>query len=329
MIEIYNDTNIYIACPSQQATGGTELLHQLCFKLNNLGINSYMFYYGEHTDNPVSDRFKKYNINYVWEVPDENRNVLVIPEVIPYMVYRFKNVTKVIWWLSVDNYFDNNTYKKRRIKKLIFQKKFFDIKDPDLNVYHLVQSEYARQFLLNHGINKISFLSDYLNKSFLENEYSYTSNNRTDRVLYNPKKGFEFVKGLMEAASDITFVALENMTPEQIIELTKTSKVYIDFGNHPGKDRFPREAAIGGCCIITGKKGSAKYYEDVPIGDQYKFENNLQDIPSIIKKIRECFENYDNVIHDFEYYRKFILSEESKFEQDIKSFFKKTNKDRL
>jgi hypothetical protein len=323
MLEVNNNSIIYVTCPPLFATGGTELLHQLCYKLNKLGFKSLMYYRGEFTEDPVSDRFKKYNVDYVWEVPDKQENIVILPEVAPRMVYDFKNITKVIWWLSVDNYFDGTTYTKRKIKKYLFGKKFFDIKNPDPNVYHFVQSEYARQFLMEHGITKIFFLSDYLNKSFLENEYSYTSNNRENRVLYNPKKGFEFVKQIMESASDISFVALENMTPDEIIHLTQTSKVYIDFGNHPGKDRFPREAAIGGCCIITGKKGSAKYYEDVPINNEYKFENDTQEIPLIINKIQECFKNYDSKISDFENYRKFILSEEGKFEQDIQLIFKK------
>lgn len=325
MIEVNNNSTIYITCPPQFATGGTELLHQLCFKLNKLGYNALMYYRGEFTEEPVSERFKKYNVGYVWEVPDKPENILIFPEVAPRMIYDFKHLTKVIWWMSVDNYFDGNTYKKRRIKKIIFGKKFFDIKNPDPKVYHFVQSEYARQFLSSHGVTKIFFLSDYLNKSFLENEYSYTSNKRENKVLYNPKKGFEFVEKIMEAASDLSFVALENMTPDEIIHLTKTSKVYIDFGNHPGKDRFPREAAIGGCCIITGKKGSAKYYEDVPINEEYKYENDTRDIPLIISKIKDCFENYDKKISDFEYYRNFILNEESKFEQDIQIIFKKVS----
>ena len=51
------------------------------------------------------------------------------------------------------------------------------------------------------------------------------------------------------------------MTPEQVVDLMSESKVYIDFGNHPGKDRIPREAVINGCCVITGVRGSARFKE--------------------------------------------------------------------
>ena len=52
------------------------------------------------------------------------------------------------------------------------------------------------------------------------------------------------------------------------------SKVYIDFGNHLGKDRIPREVASG-CCIITGKTGADKYKEDVYIGEKFKFDEAI------------------------------------------------------
>ena len=43
----------------------------------------------------------------------------------------------------------------------------------------------------------------------------------------------------------------------QIIQILSRSKIYIDFGFHPGVDHLPREAAILKNCIITNKEGSA------------------------------------------------------------------------
>ena len=50
------------------------------------------------------------------------------------------------------------------------------------------------------------------------------------------------------------------------------AKIYIDFGPHPGMDRFPREAALAGCMIVTNTQGAAEYYADVPIPHKYKFQ---------------------------------------------------------
>jgi hypothetical protein len=60
MIEVKKDTTIYVACPAKAATGGPELLHQLVFKMNQLGYNAKMFYYPNNEKDPVHPFYKKY-----------------------------------------------------------------------------------------------------------------------------------------------------------------------------------------------------------------------------------------------------------------------------
>ena len=150
------------------------------------------------------------------------------------------------------------------------------IKQADLN---LCQSFYAVDFVKNMGIpkKKIAYLSDYINDLYIKDIKKNNKSHRSNIVLYNPKKGYTFTKKLIKYCQDRKcnwkWVPLINMTNAEVKSYLENCKVYIDFGNHPGKDRFPREAAISGCCIITGKKGAAAYYEDVPIPDQYKFQD--------------------------------------------------------
>jgi hypothetical protein len=113
------------------------------------------------------------------------------------------------------------------------------------------------------------------------------------------------------------------MTQDQIIDLCKTSKVYIDFGNHPGKDRFPREAAHLGCIIITGKKGSAKFHEDVMIPEKFKFADNEKNIPNIVNEIKNVFLNYNDIVAKYNDYRNMIKNEENIFEDDVKKVWNK------
>jgi len=135
-----------------------------------------------------------------------------------------------------------------------------------------------------------------------------------------------FTRKIIKFAKDITFVPIENMTREEVINLLKKSKVYIDFGNFPGPERIPKEAAILGCCVITGKRGSAAFFEDVPIPEEYKFEDKEENIPKIIEKIKDCFENFEERYKDFEYYRNVIKNEPQKFIEDLKKIFVKVEK---
>ena len=76
---------------------------------------------------------------------------------------------------------------------------------------------------------------------------------------------------------DFHFFPLAGFNREQLATKFLESKLYIDFGHHPGKDRLPREAGIHGCCVITGLYGSASNAFDVNIPPAYKIDSRLPD----------------------------------------------------
>lgn len=333
VFQINNNSKIYVICPANNKTGGTELLHQLVFQLNKIGRTAYIAYYMEgkcDTSNPTPTEFKKYvkNVCTISQIEDSKENIIVFPEVCIGKQRTFKNVQKCVWWLSVDNY-NAMLGRWNRLKKygiLSFLKHLWlndysskkDIEKIDI---HLYQSYFAADFLIKNGIREDSmcYLSDYINDIYMN---GFSTENREDIVIYNPKKGFEFTQKLIKKAEDIKWVPIQNMTNKQVLELMNRAKVYIDFGNHPGKDRIPRETAMSGCCVITNRTGSAGYKQDVPIKECYKFQDTDDNIDNIIKKIRELLECYDSSIKEFEGYREFISREKDKFEYDVKNIFK-------
>lgn len=316
---------IYIVAPANTVTGGPELLHQLNYKINELGYNSRIYYMNRKEGiSPIPKEYEKYLPKYELDIEDIKDNVLIVPEIYTEILRKYKNINKVIWWLSVDNYFEYKKSLKIKIKS-IFGLRNFNYKKE--NILHLSQSQYATNFLKDKGIStkSILYLSDYINSTFIEKASNCKDTERFDYVLYNPKKGIEFTRKIIEKNPDIKWKPLINLSSEQMADLMKKSKLYIDFGNHPGKDRIPREAAINGCCIITGLKGSAKYYEDVPIPNEFKFEDLEGNIELISKKIRFVLKNYKNENEKFDNYRKIILKQEEEFTTDVKSFIEKIN----
>ncbi|MFN3786827.1 MAG: hypothetical protein ACK4SW_00305 [Sulfurihydrogenibium azorense] len=111
------------------------------------------------------------------------------------------------------------------------------------------------------------------------------------------------------------------MKREEVIKTLRKAKVYIDFGFFPDPERIPKEAAMMGCCVITGKRGSAAFFEDVSIPDKYKFEDKEENIPKIVKKIKDCFENFEERYKDFDYYRQVIRNGPKRFIEDLKNIF--------
>jgi hypothetical protein len=303
------------------ATGGTELCHQFVRALVNAGASAKILYVGRKLP-PVAARFEKYAVPYVVDASIvQPSDIVVLPETSTRMVFEFPKSKRFIWWMSVDNYFSSLSHRKwskrliRRVERAVGLRKLFDFTDRSIG--HLCQSHYSAEFVKKQGISDFLFLSDCLNEDFLT---SYVEQPRDDRVLYNPGKAFWFTEKIINANPDIDFVAIEGMTPARIKSLMRTSKLYIDFGDHPGKDRLPREAAICGCCIITGRNGSAAYYEDVPIPDKYKIHRADESLPHIADTIRGTLLNYDYCIDDFRHYVQKIHHEPVVFAKQVMDF---------
>lgn len=331
MLKISKKTTVYVVCPAYNKTGGTELAHQLVYTIRKNGLEAKVAYYKDgEKPMQVNPAFGRYVDTFVTiqDIEDFDYNVVVLPETGIQYGKSLKKIQKCIWWMSVDNYTKWHHLATARehfglwtiLKGLLRGRlKFSPYPRFDKAVNHFYQSEYARVFLEKSGIDNALRLSDYLNEEYLRAD---VNTERKDAVLYNPRKGIKFTQKLISAAPDIAWIPLQNMTTEQVRDTLLHSKVYIDFGNHPGKDRFPREAAMCGCCVITGKRGSAGYFEDVPIDAEFKFDENSKMVEKIVEKIRLCLVDYECQSRKFDGYRDFIRGEHSVFQEDVKTIFR-------
>ena len=316
---------IYVCSPTDRVTGGTELLQQLVYKLRKIGQNAYVYYLASYEGSEVEKVFgDRYSNPTATKIEDDRDNILIAAESCIATLLPFKNITKAIWWLSVDNY--GGALKKNPHFLL---RCYFKVLDKLYSMFdnewlHFVQSEYAYQYCLNdRGIKSdhIYCLADYLSRAFIDSNMGGVKlgNDRKDIVLYNPLKGKEFTQQLIKQNNSFDWRPIVNMTSQEIASLMKRSKVYIDFGNHPGKDRIPREAAICGCCIITGKRGAAHNNIDIEIPDKYKFDET--EVYQIGETIQYCLIHFDDCYKDFEGYRNKIRQEEAVFEKEICEIF--------
>lgn len=298
------------------ATGGTELLHQFSKCLSECGIENYMIYPdrdGIHCPTPPT--FEKYGVKYISRYIDASDSVLVLAETQIHFIDECKKGTAMIWWLSVDNYF--HAYRGRIREDNV---DIFGLKEKK-NVVHFVQSHYAKEFVNSYfSMDNCYFLMDYINDEITE--YALMNHKRYVReriCLYNPKKGYEVLKPIIEACKkDITWIPLIHMKPLEIAETMCKAMVYVDFGSHPGKDRIPREAAVCGCCVLTNQKGSAGYDEDVVIPEQCKIEDT-SNVSVVLAKIYDLIDNYDDRIEQYATYRDIIRREKSEFIKDLQT----------
>lgn len=328
-MKLYPDSKVCIVCPGNLYTGGTELCHQFSAKLISLGVQTYIYYtpvfgYDFNENAPVHDQLKKYHVPYVFKVEDQPQNILISPETSTDCLYFTKNIQRAVWWMSVDNYISNiiNVFQEH-LKTPLAEPltRLFQFSETDRDIEHWVQSEYARQFLKLNGIpdDKIHWLEDYLGQDFLSGAAQVDLSCKKNIVAFNPKKGLGVTQLLMEVAPDIDWQPIENMTPAQVQELLAEAKVYIDFGNHPGKDRIPREAAISGCIVIVGKRGAAA--NDINIPDEFKFGFDDSKPYDVIVKINEIFNDFEAAHEKQAAYRARILDDKNRFVEEVTTAF--------
>ncbi len=291
-------------CPANAFTGGPEAIHQLAHKLCTAGFNAFIWLYP--VEGKPHPEYKYYNARYVESIEDNTTNLLIVPEIWTSFLSGYRCIKKAIWWLSVDN-----AYVAGKPSEEIFQ---------DRSIIHFSQCKYVESFLKRKTVHQIYSLSDYINQIHFVGDVDFTR--RENNILYNPRKGLYITEKLIRHARDLNWVSLKNLSPFELRSLMKRSKVYVDFGHHPGKDRMPREAAINGCCVIVGTSGSAKFVDDVMVPDAYRFDPNILDMDQIISKIRQILSAYEMTISDFAEYRKRIVDEERIFENEIINIFR-------
>ena len=321
--------NIYMLCPPQTESGGPEAAHQLVGEMCKLDISANLIYYKKRKTifnlkgklgisvkgnvilttkylNPTPKSYDCYSASISNKIIDDENNLLILPENLLHLVNFGKRIKKAIWWLSVDN-------------ALLAISKLQNISVLRSEIFHFYQSEYARQFLELLNFENSFSLSDYISEKIISSQDLETPKEKF--VVYNPKKGFEFTKKLIHFFPEINFIPLINMSKDEVCTTLKKACVYIDFGEHPGKDRIPREAALLGCCVITSKNGSAKFSKDVHIPDEFKFKKISDNLEPIGRAIYECIENYSVQNAKFDAYRYKIEREKKVFIEEIKSTF--------
>ena len=315
--------NIKIIIPSDCITGGPDAQHDLCSRLNFLNFNASVVYFPD-INAKIPDTYLKYNgLKQDLNLDDSNENIIILPEVFCGLAKNFKKARVIIWWLSVDNYFSPNSSPKnlyRYFKDSLFGNKDFlhNIRKHD----HIAQSHYASNYLKCNSISS-TILFEPIASDFYKT--SFINNSRNNSILYNPKKGFKFTEKLMKVMKNYNFIPLINYNSNQLLELYNESKIYLDFGSHPGRDRIPRETVLNGCCIIVSRFGSANNDYDIPIPNFYKFDLNYfeNSCHNIIKLIDSILFNFEAHSEDFNNYRKIIIDDYNNYDKNLDSYFKK------
>ena len=330
-MKIYPDTKIYVLCPANFYTGGPESLHQLASRLLAFGLDAQILYsirvnkFFDEND-PVAPVLKKYHVPYTFNFDDAPHNIFIVPESSSSHLFAAKKCRRVLWWMSVDNYFENIAELIRDIvadplSEPIPRIFTFEASANDSSIEHWGQSEYVRRFLRLNGVKQIKTVETHMRQTFLRRAENVDFTAKKNFVAYNPRKGFEFTKKLIDIAPEIKWRPIENMTPAQVQELLAAAKIYIDFGSFPGRERLPREAAVSGCVVITGRRGAAGNNIDFNLPEEFKFDERTVKTNVVVKKIRDVLRNFQPAFDAQKDFREGIVNAQKKFSDEVAAVF--------
>lgn len=323
--------NYYILCPWGE-TGGPEGLHQLCYELTNLGLNSRIVYYHPWTDRVESehagkicgrynqyDGVKSHTPNHISDL-DDFSNVIILPEICRKRHIEIFKKAKVVF-LRLSNNTKESAPDPINYDSLydpIFQT-CYTACDSSLIYKRIKDSE-------KYDMSKVFMLTPNINLSHIRVE-SELNNLRENVVLYNPSKGLNHIQKILETSKtfdiniDIEFFPLKGLSQDELKQKIYTSKLYIDFGHFPGKDRLSREAASGGCVVLLGKRGSGSDWDDFQVDEKIDWNesNDSFDYELICKNIIDMVERYNHYFEKQKQYREIIRNERSMYIEQVKN----------
>lgn len=310
---------IRILCQGDTATGGPELLHQLGAELRSLGIEASMVYTPVGERVPRRPEYAHYDVPVSIDLHDEPGSLVIVPETLTLIGAEVERADVMLYWLSVDFYLQAQgdhlvldwlrfvKYRARRVPLKQMR-----------GWHHIAQSEYARHYLERRGVGA-PIVSDYLGSAHVATD---TTTPRDPHILFNPKKGAHITERLIAAYPDLRFVPIRNMTAAEVGEALRRAPLYVDFGNHPGRDRLPREAAAAGCCVVTNRQGAAGNAVDVAIPDRYKLGGSKRAIVRAFGPLAtDILSDYPAHVARFESYRHEIRQQRAQFGREVAAVF--------
>jgi len=350
---------VYVIAPARAYTGGPTALFQLCHALRKNGINAIMAFYGKICNDPVHPNYKRYKCPWTTlnKIRNEENVVVIAPETAVNRITCLAKVKKIIYWLAVDNYvlatyrpskldfilhvvknyifdpyivyafgtknmhFYYNAFLASHVKSLI-DRKAISVPNADL---HLVQSKYAKGFLSSYGVEdeKIVMVHEPLEEEFLirANEIKY--HEKIDAIAWNVRKAYPIAFKLVRTLKKrgFTIFDLENVGKDRMIKILSKTKIFLDIGIHPGRDRPPREATALANIVIVNNHGGCYHFDDCMIPAEFKWNYYLDynvGYHKYINNVEHYLENFEYYIKKFHVFKQYIMQEPYLFLNDVR-----------
>jgi hypothetical protein len=274
---------IHIVCPSDEPTVSAESLHQFGRAAATLGYDTRIAYGGDPLFGAIASAFRAYGLRNDQDVADEPDVFVPVAHTDVAAVEHLTVARKLVWWLRLDPSAEPEVSRALAVPGAV----------------HLAQSEYARQFLAERGI-EATLVGDYIARTFVDRATALMPAAKLDTVLYNADATDSFTPQLVAASQGVLqWVPVAGLGRDDVAELMAYSKVYVDFGTHAGRTRLPREALAAGCVVVGGRRGAAGTGVDLVLPEGFQFDETEASVLSVLDRIALAVMDFDDAAAAF------------------------------
>ncbi len=316
-------------------------------EISKLGHEVLLVYYEKgKVITSLSSLYNWCNCKVTDRIEDKRDNIFIAPESMTYVLFPYKAIKKVIYWLSLDFYFWSTPYKRTLEKmrlysypKIVFPFAYIHLwnscvhkkivtRDMFKHMFHLYNCEYERQFLSQCGVPDMSmhYLCGPIENSFCTQSKEEIVGSKINAIAYNTNRDKVIMKTLNSVLStiksirsDITLIPIEKMTREEVSNTLMSAKLFLDLGSFPGPERIPREASLAYTNLLISNSGAAKNIVDYPIPDKYKLDKKTD--REVAMSAIDMIDSYYKNIEDFSVFRDKVRNQQIRFVTDIAEIF--------
>ena len=314
-----------LVCPFGHQTGGPEAIHQLGELLRETEQDVSIIYIkqDEHysfraalnsvsagtvldlgdRSSGVCEDFIKYRVPIARFISVDQQYIVIIPEVLIDWLDVFQRSIQVLWWLSVDHAFQKIPHTLLNHLRTKIQ-------------LHAYQSNYANRFLKLMQFTPTISLSDYTHNEDqhtigpIDESEKGISISGLQKVVFN----VDIIASRLKRRFDCEIKVIRGMTQSATFECLRRSRLYIDLGSFPGKDRLPREAVIRGNHVLLLDVGAVA-------SDDFRLPNThrvpISSIDSIDSFVEFAFNYYRVNEFHFHKFRSEVQQERIKLKSEV------------
>jgi hypothetical protein len=286
-------------------------------------------------DRPRADHFSRYDAPEA-VLEDKPGCAVVAPETALTSLRGIRFAQPICWWLSIDNSMPFIVDHERRDRKfaktlgvphnpwspnarIAMERRVvakYDFRGLFSRAFHIAQSVYARSYLQTHLGICASIVSDYIPRMEAQRSENGTAT-RSRSIAFNPAKAPWIPDLLGPRMPGVGWSPIAGLDAFGVARVLRESGAYFDPGFHPGRDRMPREAAMSGTPVVVARRGAGAYWEDVPIGAEFKVSAGRNFVEDASSRLLRVLDDVEGAATRQEGYRRWIARDRERFAREV------------